>query len=83
MSMKQHLKWMLNEPINIVCLFLVCWTHPTVISKILEPTELDTAMSPRPFRATITLVIRSGIEVPAANMVSPMISSVIQKVSPT
>ena len=57
--------------------------YPTVMSKMLEPTELDTAMSPRPFLATITLVIRSGIEVPAANMVRPMISSVIQNVSPT
>lgn len=66
-----------------VCFLGVCWTHPTVISKMLEPTELDTAMSPRPFRATITLVIRSGIEVPAANMVRPIISSVTQKVSPT
>ena len=66
-----------------MCLLVYMWTHPTVISKMLEPTELDTAMSPRPFRATITLVIRSGIEVPAANMVKPMISSVIQKVSPT
>ena len=64
-------------------LVAVCRTHPTVISKMLEPTELDTAMSPRPFRATITLVMRSGIEVPAASMVRPIISSVIQKVSPT
>lgn len=60
-----------------------CWTHPTVMSNMLEPTELDTAMSPRPFRATITLVIRSGIEVPAAKMVRPIISSVTQNVSPT
>lgn len=74
---------MLHPPINTVCILVVCWTHPTVMSKMLEPTELETAMSPRPFRATITLVIRSGIEVPAANMVSPMISSVTQKVSPT
>lgn len=58
-------------------------THPTVISKMLLPTELDTAMSPRPFRATITLVIRSGIEVPAARIVKPIISSEIPMVSPT
>ncbi len=53
------------------------------MSNMLEPTELDTAMSPRPFRATMTLVIRSGMEVPAARIVSPMISSVIPIVSPT
>ena len=58
-------------------------THPTVISNMLLPTELDTAMSPRPFRATITLVMRSGIEVPAARIVKPIISSEIPMVSPT
>lgn len=58
-------------------------THPIVMSKMLLPTELDTAMSPRPLRATITLVIRSGMEVPAARMVRPMISSEIPIVSPT
>lgn len=58
-------------------------TYPTVMSKILEPTELDTAISPRPLRATITLVMRSGMEVPAANIVRPIISSVIPIVSPT
>lgn len=58
-------------------------THPTVMSKMLLPTELDTAMSPRPFRATITLVIRSGIDVPAARMVRPIISSEMATVSPT
>lgn len=58
-------------------------THPTVISNMLLPTELDTAMSPRPFRATITLVMRSGIDVPAARIVKPIISSEIPIVSPT
>lgn len=57
--------------------------YPTVMSKMLDPTELDTAMSPSPFLATITLVMRSGMEVPAASMVNPMISSVIPIVSPT
>lgn len=57
--------------------------HPTVMSKMLLPTELDTAMSPRPFRATITLVIRSGMDVPAARMVRPIISSEMPMVSPT
>lgn len=48
------------------------YTYPTVTSNILLPTELDTAMSPNPLRATITDVIRSGIEVPAARNVRPM-----------
>lgn len=46
---------------------------PTQTSKILDPTEEDTAMSPRPFLATITEVIKSGMEVPAAKKVSPII----------
>lgn len=54
-----------------------------VMSNMLLPTELETAMSPKPFRATITLVIRSGIDVPAARMVRPMISSEMPIVSPT
>lgn len=57
--------------------------YPTVMSKMLEPTELETAMSPSPLRATITLVMRSGMEVPAANIVRPIISSVIPMVCPT
>uniref|UniRef100_A0A182M085 Uncharacterized protein n=1 Tax=Anopheles culicifacies TaxID=139723 RepID=A0A182M085_9DIPT len=48
------------------------FTYPTVTSKMLLPTELDTAISPKPLRATITDVIRSGIEVPAAKNVSPI-----------
>ena len=47
-------------------------TYPTVTSNMLEPTDEETAMSPNPFRATITLVIKSGIEVPAAKNVSPI-----------
>ena len=47
-------------------------TYPTVTSKILDPTDEETAISPNPFLATITLVIKSGIEVPAAKKVSPM-----------
>lgn len=50
----------------------VLCAHPTVTSNILLPTELETAMSPNPLRATITDVIRSGIEVPAARNVKPM-----------
>lgn len=57
--------------------------YPTVMSNMLEPTELDTAMSPKPFLATMTLVMRSGMEVPAARIVRPMISSVMPIVSPT
>lgn len=58
-------------------------TYPTVMSNMLLPTELETAMSPRPLRATITLVIRSGMDVPAAKMVRPIISSEMPMVSPT
>lgn len=58
-------------------------SHPTVMSKMLLPTELDTAMSPMPLRATITLVMRSGMDVPAARIVRPMISSEMPMVSPT
>lgn len=47
-------------------------TYPTVTSNILLPTELETAISPKPFRATITDVIKSGIEVPAAKNVKPI-----------
>lgn len=53
------------------------------MSKMLLPTELDTAMSPMPLRATITLVMRSGMDVPAAKIVRPMISSEMPMVSPT
>lgn len=47
-------------------------THPTVTSNMLLPTELDTAISPKPFLATITEVIKSGIDVPAARKVRPI-----------
>jgi len=46
--------------------------YPMVTSKMLLPTELDTAMSPNPFLATITLVMRSGMLVPAARNVRPI-----------
>lgn len=72
-----------TKKVELVCMQTEQFTHPTVMSKMLLPTELDTAMSPRPFRATMTLVIRSGIEVPAAKMVRPMISSLMPIVSPT
>ena len=47
-------------------------THPIVTSNMLLPIELDTAMSPKPFLATRTLVMRSGMLVPAARKVRPM-----------
>lgn len=46
--------------------------YPTQISKIFDPTDEETAISPNPFRATMTDVIKSGIEVPAAKNVRPM-----------
>lgn len=50
---------------------------------MLLPTELDTAMSPKPFRATMTEVMRSGMEVPAARKVRPITSEGMWAVSPT
>ena len=47
-------------------------SYPTVTSNMFEPTEDETAISPNPFRATITLVNKSGIDVPAAKKVKPM-----------
>ena len=55
-------------------------THPTVISNILLPTELETAMSPNPFLATMTLVMRSGILVPAAKIVRPITWKIVIKI---
>lgn len=44
----------------------------TNISNMLEPIELQSAISTRPARfTTSTLLISSGIEVPAANIVKP------------
>merc|ERR1719245_1774866 len=40
--------------------------RPTVTSKMLEPIEEDTAMSPCPWRVTSTDVSKSGTEVPPA-----------------
>jgi len=41
---------------------------------MLLPMELDNAMSPSPILATITLVSKSGTDVPAAKRVNPMIT---------
>jgi hypothetical protein len=45
---------------------------------MLLPTEEDTAISPKPFLATITLVMRSGMEVPAARNVKPITCNMIE-----
>ena len=42
------------------------------MSKMFDPTEEETAISPSPLRATMTDVIKSGIDVPAAKKVSPI-----------
>ncbi len=39
---------------------------------MLDPTDEETAMSPKPFLATMTLVIKSGMDVPAARNVRPI-----------
>mmetsp|Transcript_48895 Transcript_48895/g.141639 ORF Transcript_48895/g.141639 Transcript_48895/m.141639 type:complete len:338 (-) Transcript_48895:1271-2284(-) len=57
--------------------------RPTVTSKMLEPMDDEMAMSPWPCRATMTEVIKSGTEVPAANTVSPMMWSGKLQVSPS
>ena len=73
---------------NLTSSYFLSWyvsmliTYPTVISNILLPTELETAISPNPFFATITLVIKSGILVPAARIVRPIISLGMPIVSP-
>jgi hypothetical protein len=50
---------------------------------MLEPIEDETAMSPLPWRATITEVSKSGTDVPAARNVSPITASGIPKAQPT
>jgi len=45
---------------------------PISMSNMLLPMELDTAISPCPWRATITEVRRSGMLVPAAINVTPI-----------
>ena len=49
---------------------------------MLLPIELDNAMSPSPILATITLVSKSGTEVPAAKRVNPMMTEGIPIVWP-
>lgn len=45
----------------------------THMSKIFEPMEEETAMSPNPFfLVTTTEVIRMGLHLPAASSVSPI-----------
>lgn len=71
---------------NLCLIFTWGWlivTYPTVTSNMLLPTEEETAISPKPFRATITEVMRSGMEVPAAKKVKPITSGGIWTASPT
>mmetsp|Transcript_23454 Transcript_23454/g.42100 ORF Transcript_23454/g.42100 Transcript_23454/m.42100 type:complete len:138 (+) Transcript_23454:395-808(+) len=56
--------------------------NPTRISKMLLPMELDTAMSPSPILATITLESKSGTDVPAARTVYPITTEGIPMVFP-
>jgi hypothetical protein len=49
---------------------------------MLLPIELETAMSPSPIRATITLDNKSGTDVPAAKNVRPIITEGIPIVFP-
>lgn len=46
--------------------------RPTRMSKMLEPMDEETAMSPKPRRATAREESASGMEVPAASSVRPI-----------
>ena len=56
--------------------------RPTKISKMLLPIEDETAISPDPRLATMTLESKSGTDVPAARTVNPMITDGIPMVLP-
>ena len=49
--------------------------RPMRTSKMLDPIEEETAMSPWPRRATATDERQSGIDVPAASTKMPIIES--------
>mmetsp|Transcript_74958 Transcript_74958/g.217581 ORF Transcript_74958/g.217581 Transcript_74958/m.217581 type:complete len:226 (+) Transcript_74958:584-1261(+) len=51
---------------------------PTRMSKMFEPIDEETAMSPSPFIATATEDTASGIDVPAARIVKPMMTEAEQ-----
>merc|ERR1712164_91868 len=55
---------------------------PTVTSKMFDPIDDETAISPCPSLATITEVIKSGTDVPAAKHVKPINAESIFQVSP-
>jgi hypothetical protein len=57
-------------------------TYPTQTSNKFDPIDEETLMSPKPFLATITLVNKSGTDVPAARIVRPIISEDNPIVSP-
>lgn len=55
---------------------------PMQTSNMFEPIDDDTAISPSPWRATITEERRSGTLVPAARKVRPMRMSGIPRAAP-
>ena len=55
---------------------------PTRTSKMFDPIEDETAMSPNPWRATITELNKSGTDVPAARKVRPMTGSGMPTAAP-
>merc|ERR1712086_710744 len=55
---------------------------PIKISKMLDPMELETAMSPFPCIATMILLSKSGTLVPAASNVNPMTTEGIRHTQP-
>ena len=56
--------------------------RPIVTSNKFEPIDELTAISPKPFLATMTDVSKSGTLVPAAKIVSPIMVELIFQVSP-
>mmetsp|Transcript_17790 Transcript_17790/g.23047 ORF Transcript_17790/g.23047 Transcript_17790/m.23047 type:complete len:112 (+) Transcript_17790:300-635(+) len=56
--------------------------NPKRMSKMLLPMEEETAISPSPIRAITTLLTASGILVPIARKVRPMIISSMPMTAP-
>merc|ERR1712038_1193073 len=57
--------------------------RPKRMSKMFDPIEDDTAISPNPCFATMTEESKSGIDVPAARTVRPMITTGMPRKLPT
>merc|ERR1719171_3337992 len=67
--------WSHSSPILVRSLMNHGRPSPMQMSNTLEPTALETAMSPSPSAATATDPRASGMEVPMARKVRPMTTS--------